>query len=198
MRCDDPCGPDRRGLWCQYSEGRCRLGYVADLSASAPRGRCLLLQWRLTFARELVKSRLGGAAYTSGETIDHVAFLREFDVPFADLPSGIVGMADFESLLLISATKRPSPRSTRSAIFRGFHKLWATGSRITFLRFWFRITRGRSCRSAERYGAILKPASTGFTSSWPTSSVAGGASRRKCDWVTHILISFCVRASWWY
>ena len=82
----------------QSPKGKCRLGYVLGLLSSTPSGPCRLRQWTSKFTRKLVKSSLGAEAYASSKIMDRAALLRELLTPFADFPSGMVGMEDCESL----------------------------------------------------------------------------------------------------
>ena len=79
-------------------EGFCRLGYVIVLMSSFLSGPRHVLQWTSKFTRKLVKSSLGGEVYAFSEMVDHMALIREFYAPCVELPPGMVGLEDCESL----------------------------------------------------------------------------------------------------
>ena len=88
-------------------EGRSRLGYVVGILPSSLWGYVGVAAWNMwrrlllrpsKFTRKLVKGSLGGEAYAVGGVTGHMATLREFFAPFADVPPGVAGSGDCESL----------------------------------------------------------------------------------------------------
>ena len=66
--------------------GKCRRGYLIEITSSSLSGPCHVLQWTSKFTRKLVKSSLGGEVYTFSEMIHHMALLRVLCPLFSLVP----------------------------------------------------------------------------------------------------------------
>ena len=75
--------------------GRCRLGYAIGLMSLTLKAPSHILQWAPQFAREMVKSSVGGGVYALSKMVDHTL-----------LKDGAAGLEDCESLPTHLATKK--------------------------------------------------------------------------------------------
>ena len=84
-----------------------------------------------------MKSKLGGEAHAFTEMVDNKA-----KGPFVDSSPVMVGAEDRESPFAhLRKRKKPSPNSTRRAIFGGFSKIRTIASWIMFINYLARRTQ---------------------------------------------------------
>ena len=86
---------------------------------SSPSGPRHIFQWASKFTREVVRSSLRGEVHALSETAGHKALLREFYPAAADVPPGMVGAEDCESLFTHSSYKKNGYREVFGAPFLG-------------------------------------------------------------------------------
>ena len=106
----------------QTKERRCRLGYVIGRVSSTLLGPRHLLGRESKFARNLVKSKLGGEVYASSEMMDHVALPQDCYAPLADVPPGILVLEDCESLFPLLRNKKAVAEKCRARHFLGIQQ----------------------------------------------------------------------------
>ena len=97
--------------WDQYTEGRCRSGYVMGLTSSTLEGPRPILQRTFKYTRKLAKGSLGGEVYARSDVVGHMMLLKDFYGPLEGVNPDLGALEDCESLSPTWRQKRRSPRS---------------------------------------------------------------------------------------
>ena len=114
-------------------KGRCRHGYIIGLMLPSPSVPRHILQWASKFTHKLVETGLGGEVYAFGGMADHVALLKGFYAPSANISPGMAVLRGLRKLVNPSKEQEDGRREIFSSTFPWYlagSRAWLAGKRV--------------------------------------------------------------------